>query len=80
MTEKLISFMEGKIADLKSGKLSEEETRLLSEYFLVDNYMKNCTETTEKDMMKYIVTGYYVYQNLNEKNCQEKEQKNVAGC
>jgi hypothetical protein len=77
MTEKLVSFMEGKIADLKSGKLSEEETRLFSEYFLLDNYMKNCTE---KDTMKYFALGYYVYQNLNEKNCQEKEQKNVTGC
>lgn len=72
----VIHFLEDIADRMKNRMLSEQEEKLVCQFFIDHSYTSNTSNTsnnddsdshTEKDLRKYITMGWYIYQNLDRK-------------
>jgi len=69
----LIHFLEDIADRMKNRMLSEQEEKLVSQFYIDHSYYTSNTSNTsnnsldsEKDLRKYITMGWYIYQQLNQ--------------
>ena len=69
----VIHFLEDIADRMKNRMLSEQEEKLVCQFFIDHSYTSNTSNNddsdshTEKDLRKYITMGWYIYQNLDRK-------------
>lgn len=70
----VIHFLEDIADRMKNRMLSEQEEKLVCQFFIDHSYYTSNTSNnddsdshTEKDLRKYITMGWYIYQNLDRK-------------
>lgn len=66
----VIHFLEDIADRMKNRMLSEQEEKLVCQFFIDHSYTSNNDDSdshTEKDLRKYITMGWYIYQNLDRK-------------
>jgi ABC-type uncharacterized transport system YnjBCD substrate-binding protein len=65
-TKKLIPFFRKLAADIENNELDMTQLLNAGEMFMFYNFSEHTTNTelTEKDIQKYLVTGWYIYNQL----------------
>jgi hypothetical protein len=65
-TKKLIPFFRKLADDIENNELDVTQLLNAGEMFMFYNYTEHTTgtELTEKDIQKYLVTGWYIYNQL----------------
>lgn len=67
----LIHFLEDIADRMKNRMLSDQEEKLVCQFFIDHSYYTSNTSNndseSEKDLRKYITMGWYIYQNLDRK-------------
>jgi hypothetical protein len=56
----LLKFLEDLSGSIKDGKINREEILLLCEFYYKFKFSKE-NHHTEKDLLKYLSLGYYMY-------------------
>jgi hypothetical protein len=66
----LIHFLEDIADRMKNRMLSDQEEKLVSQFYIDHSYYTSntCNNSldSEKDLRKYITMGWYIYQQLNQ--------------
>lgn len=65
---KYIFFLENLLTKLRDNKISSEEERELSEFYINYMFKRENIENDEKKIEKYISLGWYIYEILNNKD------------
>jgi len=66
--QSIISFLEDLVVKYKHNMLSEEEKKRVTEFYIKEKFIGIDIETEnidKDDMIKYMVMGWYVYQNVD---------------
>lgn len=71
----VIHFLEDIADRMKNRMLSDQEEKLVCQFFIDHSYYTSNTynsndsneSDSEKDLRKYITMGWYIYQNLDQK-------------
>uniref|UniRef100_A0A6C0KSP4 Uncharacterized protein n=1 Tax=viral metagenome TaxID=1070528 RepID=A0A6C0KSP4_9ZZZZ len=66
MRTEILCFFEKFLNDYKSGKLSNEDERKLSEFYISQKYIESKANLDEKEIKKYTALGWFIY-NYNKK-------------
>ena len=61
MRAEMICFFEQMLDDLKSGKLTTEQEKKLSEFYISQKFLENKTDLDEKEIKKYTALGWFIY-------------------
>jgi hypothetical protein len=72
--ESIISFLEDLIFKYKHNMLSEDEKKRVSEFYIKEKFIDsmdmdinmdiNIDINIDKDLIKYMVMGWHIYQNI----------------
>lgn len=65
---KYIFFLENLLTKLRDNKISREEEREISEFYINYMFRRENIENDEKKIEKYISLGWYIYEILNKDN------------
>lgn len=65
---KYIFFLENLLTKLRDNKISREEEREMSEFYINYMFRRENIENDEKKIEKYISLGWYIYEILNKDN------------
>lgn len=65
---KYIFFLENLLTKLRDNKISREEEREMSEFYINYMFKRENIENDEKKIEKYISLGWYIYEILNKDN------------
>ncbi len=63
--DKHIFFLENILSKLKDNRLSEEEQRELSEFYINYMFSRENNEIDQEKMKKYMSLGWYIYEFLS---------------
>lgn len=64
----LSNFLETLIQDINMQNLDENSLTHLHKFFLDFNTKKHLYDTKDKDLYKYLVTGWYIHNLIDNKN------------
>jgi hypothetical protein len=82
-TDTLSKFLINKAILLKKGSLSLDEIKKISEFFLEDSFkhekLDKEEKVTEKELLKYLSLGYFIYKNKSIIN-KEDDQDDSTQC
>ena len=62
----LTTFLRTLATDIENDKLTEQQLQQVGEFFMTFLFLKD-NKKSDKDFMKFITMGWYVYNNLKEK-------------
>jgi hypothetical protein len=68
INKKLLGFLKNAVESIEKNEMSEENVRLAGEYYMKTKfveYIEN-NDTYDKDMMKYLILGWYMYSIMDE--------------
>ena len=67
MRDKIIAWLEKILENYKNDNLSEENKKLITEFFVSYQYanIEKTEENTEKENLKYFYLGWYIYNNID---------------
>ena len=61
----VLAFLKKVTADYEERKLSEEEKRVVSEFFMEFSFLHDeKTDKSEKNLMKYLFLGWFIHSNF----------------
>lgn len=65
--QSIIAFLENLLTNYKQNKLTPEEKKRITEFYIKENFINSSLNTlnNEDNLMKYIVMGWHVYENLD---------------
>ena len=64
----LKNFLENLLQDLHMQKIDDDKILILNKFFLEFNTNKDICDIEEKDLHKYLVTGWYIQDMVSKKN------------
>ena len=67
MRENIICFLENLLTQYKDGKLTTQQEKQISEFFISYSFTDNTVINDEKELLKYAALGWFIYNN-NKKN------------
>ena len=53
---------------LENNSLTQDQQRLLVEFYARYNYTPNSSTTSDADLLKYLSIGYYIYEIVEQSN------------
>ena len=62
--DKLIDFLDETSKLMKEKKLSENQTRIIGEFYMAFKFnenVDNISDLSEKDVVKFLFLGWYIY-------------------
>jgi hypothetical protein len=60
----ILAFLKKVTTDYEEKKLSEEEKRIISEFFMEFSFLQDKSDKSEKNMMKYLFLGWFIHSNF----------------
>jgi hypothetical protein len=60
----ILAFLKKVTTDYEEKKLSEEEKRIISEFFMEFSFLQDKSDKSEKIMMKYLFLGWFIHSNF----------------
>ena len=60
----ILAFLKKVTTDYEEKKLSEEEKRIISEFFMEFSFFQDKSDKSEKNMMKYLFLGWFIHSNF----------------
>lgn len=61
----ILAFLKKVTSDYEEKKLSEEEKRVISEFFMEFSFLNDkTTDKSEKNLMKYLFLGWFIHSNF----------------
>jgi len=73
MSENLKIFLKDLIDDMENDKLNQQQTKLVGEFYMKYKFQnniiqnnKNINKENEKDFIKFLTLGWYIYSIIDE--------------
>ena len=61
----ILAFLKKVTSDYEQKKLSEEEKRVISEFFMEFSFLNDkTTDNSEKNLMKFLFLGWFIHSNF----------------
>lgn len=63
----VLTFLKQLVVDYEQGKLSEEQKKVVSEFFMEFKFLGDEREKTSREMMKYLFLGWFIHETFGKK-------------
>lgn len=62
--EQILTFLKKLVSDYEGKRLTEEEKKVVSEFYMELNFVRDETERSSREMMNYLFLGWFIHNTM----------------
>jgi len=65
---KIEEFLQNLVIKIRNNELNHDQSAMIRDFFYSFHFSENRDKIEEKNILKYLTLGWYIYENLNVQN------------